>query len=88
MNNRIFCINQKELVLKRSDKSDYVIVPKDEPVFILRAEDKWALSTIRVYQSTFRPTSEQWKIIQDVINDFTEFKNKNPEKMKESSECY
>ncbi len=88
MNNRIFWINQKELVLKRPDKSDYEVVPKDEPVFILRARDRGALATVRVNQSRFSPTSKEWKVHQDVIDDFTKFREENPELMGEPSECY
>jgi len=88
VNNRIFFINQKELVLRRPDESDYEVVPPDEPVFILRARDTKALGTIRVYQSLFRPTSEHWKTIQAVIDDFTEFKKNNPERMGDPEEVY
>ena len=88
MNNRIFFINQKELVLKRPDKSDYEVVPKNEPVFILRARDCKAMGTIRCYQALFAPSSEQWKVVQDVIDDFAKFRKESPELVGEPDECY
>jgi len=84
MNNRIFGIANSFLLLLRTGEE----VPVTEPVFILRARDKQALSTIRVYQSTMPPTSEGWKIIQAVIEDFTEFKGLNRLRMGEPSEVY
>lgn len=85
MNNRVFEIIHDTLVLRR----DVVeTVPSDEPVFVLRSRDCKALATIRAYQSNFSPTSEHWKIIQAVINDFTKFRNENPDKMGEPKECY
>ena len=85
MNNRVFEINENfELELRRNNEQ----ISIDEPVFILRASDTQALSTIRVYQSTMAPTSEGWKVIQAVIDDFTEFKGLNRLKMGDPSEVY
>ena len=84
MNNRVFISDHDHLRLKLTMQ----IVPEDEPVFILRACDTQALSTIRVYQSTMPPKSEGWKVIQAVIDDFTEFKNENPEKMGSPEKVY
>ena len=85
MNNRVFQIaNGLMLALKKTG----MVISDDEPVFILRACDTQALSTIRVYQSTMPPTSEGWKVIQAVIDDFTEFRKKNPGLMGEPSEVY
>ena len=85
MNNRVFEINEShELVLRKNGEK----IPFDEPIFILRARDMQALSTIRVYQSTMSPTSEGWKIIQVVIEDFTKFKQENLELMGIPSEVY
>lgn len=84
MNNRVFCIDDNRLKLI----SLKITIPEDEPVFILRARDKQALSTIRVYQSTFAPTSEHWGVIQNVIEDFTEFRQKNSVLMGDSPEVY
>lgn len=84
MNNRVFGIADDCLIVLRTNKKISMTVP----VFILIAPDKHALSTIRVYQSVMPPTSEGWKIIQDVINDFTEFRQKNPDLMGEPSEVY
>lgn len=89
MNNRVFHIHHEpifgdSLALTKDDEP----IPQDEPLFILRARDTQALSTIRIYQSTMPPTSEGWKIIQAVINDFTEFKQKNPDIMGNPNEVY
>ena len=85
MNNRVFEIIHNSLVLKRTTVE---VVPEDEPVFILRARDCKALGTIRCYQSIFAPTSEQWKVCQAVVDDFTKFREENPDKMGEPDECY
>lgn len=84
MNNKVFRIEEDDLLLKRTGED----VPEDEPVFILRARDTQALSTIRVYQSTMPPTSENWKIIQAVIDDFSSFRRRNLGKMGEPCEVY
>ena len=87
MNNRVFDIKEGHLVLK-SKMLDGMFFLDEEPIFILRARDNKALSTIRVYQSIFAPTSEQWKVVQAVIDDFTNFRRRNPGKMAEPSEVY
>lgn len=84
MNNRVFGIGDNHLILLRTGEA----IPVTVPVFVLIAPDKYALSTIRVYQSTMPPTSEGWKVIQAVINDFTEFRQENPELMGEPSKVY
>ena len=85
MNNRIFTIaNGLMLALKKTGEE----VPPSEPVFILRARDTKALGTIRVYQSLFPPTSEHWKTIQAVIDDFTKFREENPARMGHPWEVY
>ena len=84
LNNRIFIIDHDQLKFTASN----AVVPDDEPIFVLLARDKNALGTIRSYQSTMGPTSDAWKIVQDVIDDFTKFKDENPDKMGHSSEVY
>lgn len=84
MNNRVFCIDDNKLKLLRNGK----IVPETTPVFVLIARDTQALSTIRVYQSTMPPTSEGWKIIQNVIDDFTKFRQENPNQMGTPAQVY
>lgn len=84
MNNRIFAVRYDKLVLKATN----VVIPENEPVYVLRARDRKALSTIRVDQSMFPPTSEHWKVIQNVIDDFTKFRQENPNLMGEPSEVY
>lgn len=85
MNNQVFATNGRHsLLLKRTGE----LVPENEPVYVLRARDKGALATIRVNQSQFAPTSEHWKVVQNVIEDFAEFRQKNPDLMGEPSEVY
>jgi len=84
MNNRKFTIEDNKLKLIALK----ITIPEDEPVFILRARDNKALSTIRVHQSTFAPTSEHWKVVQTVIDDFTAFRQGNSVLMGAPSEVY
>jgi len=84
MNNGVLRVQENDLVLKRTGET----IPESEPVYFLRARDKKALATIRVNQSQFAPTSGHWKIIQQVIDDFTKFREENPEKMGEPLEVY
>ena len=84
MNNAKFEIKDNQLVFKSTGEA----IPEDEPVFILRACDIQALCTLRVYQSSMRPVTENWKGIQNVMNDFVVFREANPGKMKPPSEAY
>ena len=84
MNNRVFRIQEDDLVLKGTNEP----VPENEPAFVLRARSKKALGTLRVHQSLFAPTSDHWKVIQAVIDDFTKFREENPDLMGEPSEVY
>jgi len=84
MDNNVFAIYENQLQIKRTGE----LIPDEEPVFILRARDKQALSTIRVYQSTLRPAGEEWKIIQEVIEKFTLFAGLNRLRMGNPSEVY
>ncbi len=84
MNNTVFEIIENRLVSKTHDEA----VPENEPIFVLRARDSKALGTIRCYQSLFTPTSRNWKIIQKILEDFSEFRQKFPEEMKKPEELY
>jgi len=84
VNNNVFFICDNRLCLSKNND----FIPDEEPVFILRARDKQALSTIRVYQSTLRPAGEEWKIIQNVIEEFTLFAGLNCLRMGNPSEVY
>lgn len=84
MNNEVFEILSDCLVSKTKGET----VPEDEPVFVLRARDSKALSTIRCYQSLFTPTSHDWKTVQAVLDDFSEFRQKFPEEMSEPEDLY
>lgn len=84
MNNRAFEIDNNQLQLLRTKEQ----IPDEEPVFILRACDRQALSTIRIYQSTVRPASEQWKMLQTILEDFALFAGLNRLRMGNPSEVY
>lgn len=86
MNNRVFFIHKGEDVLVSIKTNEDV--PEDEPVFILRARDRKAPSTIRVYQSTTRPASKEWKTLEAVLDDFRKFREENPGLMGDPSEVY
>lgn len=87
MNNRVFEISDNQLWTSVANHPSQP-VPEDEPVFILRARSKKALGTLRVHQSLFAPASEHWKVIQAVIDDFTKFREENPDLMGEPNEVY
>lgn len=84
MNNAVFEIVDNKLV----STTKGMVVPENEPIFVLRARDLKSLSTIRCYQSLFTPTSHDWKVVQEVLDDFSEFRQKFPEKMKEPEDLY
>lgn len=86
LNNKVFetCPDVPGLVIKETGE----LIPCDEPVFILRACDSQAASTIRVYQSLMAPRSENWKTTQSVLDDFTQFRKENPERMQSPEEAY
>ncbi|KKM96921.1 hypothetical protein LCGC14_1173310 [marine sediment metagenome] len=84
MNNGKFTIRGGQLVFKKTGTP----IPSNEPVFILRACDRQALSILRVYQSKMRPVSKEWKGIQSVIEDFIQFRQLNRLEMLDSAEAY
>jgi len=84
VNNEKFTIRGGCIVHRSTGKA----IPEHEPVFILRACDKQALSILRVYQSKMRPKEDCWKGIQSVIEDFTKFREENPGEMKQPIEAY
>ena len=84
MNNAKFEIKNGQLVFKSTGEA----IPENEPVFVLRGCDITALGTLRVYQSSMRPVTDNWKGLQNVMDDFTAFREANPGKMKPPSEAY
>jgi hypothetical protein len=63
-------------------------IPEDEPIFILRAKDKLALSTVVYYSNEARvrvgseTTPEFVKGVEDCVIAFDEWETNNPDKMK------
>lgn len=84
MNNAKFEIGGGQLVFRSTGEA----IPEDEPVFVLRGIDKHALSILRVYQSSMRPVTDNWKGVQKVMDDFTGFRVAHPDRMKPTDEAY
>lgn len=84
MNNQKFEIKSDQIVFRSTGEA----IPEDEPVFVLRARDKGALSILRVYQSTMRPVSDNFKGVQRVMDDFTVFREIHPDRMLPPDEAY
>ena len=59
-----------------------VEIPEEEPIFILRAQDKNAALAIAYYKKLCR-NSEHIQRVNGRIHDFVDFAHNNPEKMKE-----
>ena len=78
MRERKYKIEDNKLVRR----SDGVPVPEDEPLFILRAQDRNALSTIMAYHMICGNIQHQ-AFIKKSIDDFADFRNRFPERMKE-----
>lgn len=57
-------------------------VPKDEPVFILRARDSRAVAAMLYYQSICRNAEHQGAVGKR-IEEFERFERDNPDRMKE-----
>ena len=57
-------------------------IPDDEPLFILRAQDRKALPALLAY-SFILDNLEQKMAVAECVNDFRLFQEKNPERMKE-----
>ncbi len=57
-------------------------IPKDEPLFILRAQDKRALPALRFYMNSLK-NAEHQKSVRLRIKDFNAWKREHPDTMKE-----
>lgn len=84
MNNAKFEIKNGQLVFKSTGEA----IPEGVPVFVLLGIDTTALSTLRVYQSSMRPVTDNWKGLQNVIDDFAAFREAYPGEMKPPAEAY
>lgn len=61
-------------------------VPEDEPLFLFRARDRYAVSVLTTYRKTCQDagcTEYQIAGIQAAINAFLKFREEHPERMKE-----
>lgn len=63
-------------------RADGVPVPEDEPLFILRAQDRNALPVLVAYNAICQNLEHNANVTKS-IKDFTDFRNSNPERMKE-----
>ena len=60
-------------------------IPRDEPVFVLRAQDRAALPTLRHYENECRVLGageDHYSAITNVIEKFQKFADDNPDKIK------
>lgn len=78
MHERKYTIENNKIV----KRSTGVPVPEDEPLFIFRAQDRKALAALVAY-SMVVDNLEHRESVTKSINDFRDFQEKNPEKMKE-----
>lgn len=64
--------------------------PKDEPLFLLRGQDRQALSCVRNYRTmtafsrTREPTPEMLTGLDAVVMQFEDFQNEHPDKIKDA----
>ncbi len=79
MHERKYTINEDGKLVRRVDG---VPVPNDEPLVILRAQDKYALPLLLAYHILCQNLTHKANIIRS-IQDFQEFQEKHPERMKE-----
>lgn len=78
MHERKYKIKDGQLVKRIGEKP----IPDNEPLFILRAKDRKALSTLVAYNMILDNLEQKAEVTKS-INDFREFQEKNPEKMQE-----
>jgi hypothetical protein len=59
-------------------------IPEDEPIYILRAQDKFSAGVITAHRSTAESAAKpEWASrVQREIDDFRFFQQKNPERVK------
>ena len=68
-----------ERIVKRDND---VPIPDDEPLFIFRAQDRKALPALVAYNMVL-DCLEQKESVMKSINDFRDFQERHPERMKE-----
>lgn len=78
MHERKYKIKDGRIVKRKNE----VPIPDDEPLFILRAKDRKALTTLVAYNMILDNLDQKAEVTKS-INDFRDFQEKNPEKMRE-----
>ena len=78
MHERKYKIKEGRLVKRDSE----VPIPEDEPLFILRAKDRKALSAMVAYNMICDNLTHK-ESVTNSINDFRDFQEKHPERMAE-----
>jgi hypothetical protein len=58
------------------------IIPDDEPIFIFRARDTYALSVLLYYAQSLSLESEHQQTVMERVEDFRQFKAAHPDRMK------
>lgn len=79
MQERKYKINESGQLVSKSDSQP---IPEDEPLFILRAQDRNALAALTCYQALCLKPDHKASV-QKSIDDFNKFRAVNPERMKE-----
>jgi len=74
---RKYDIENNRLV-KRDGK---IPLPEDEPLFVLRAQDKYALVVLGAYYALTQSLPHKEAVLK-VIKDFQDFERKHPDRMK------
>jgi hypothetical protein len=64
------------------NRSSGEVIPDDEPVFILRARDRWAIDVLLHYQGLCQDR-EHRLAVERRIEEFDRFQDENAERMKE-----
>ena len=78
MNSQKYRIENNRILKKTDGKP----IPDDEPVFILRGQDRLALAAMVGYSLVISDLEHKAEVVK-AINLFREFRTNNPERMKE-----
>jgi hypothetical protein len=82
-----FWIDGRQQIITRHNE----VVPRDEPLFLLRARDENAVTALAAYRERCAAAGcsfEQLEGIQERIREFIQFRETHPERMKEPGSSY
>lgn len=66
------------------NRATHRVIPDDEPIFILRAQDRNAAAAIAAYMQTCQ-SADHRAVVKSRLIDFQTFALENPDRMKEPS---